>query len=759
MRILYVEDNRDDVELTQRVLRRNAPQFKIEIARSCKEALTYLDDHSADFDLVLSDMQLPDGDGLFILSHIRDHDLPLAVVIITGLGDEEMAVNALKSGADDYVPKHMDYLDHLSLILENAWTRYQATQNRRAQTMHVLYAEHSLTDGDITRRHLKEFAPYIHLDIVSYQQLVLERIRDFVYDVILLDFHLPGMNALEIIKQLLQQPEFDLPVVLVTGSGDEKIAIEALKLGAVDYLVKNPGYLYKLPSVLENAYTRAELARKQIALAKSEEKYRLIVENANEGILQLDANNRTVYANQKMAEIIGYPIDELINQPPLLYIDKDGKSLFTDFFNGDRKGVRGQFDFRLYRTDGNFFDLLISVAPVYKANTEYDGLIALVTDISDRKKAEEDVQRQLKRLEALRAIDIAITSSLDLHETLNILLDRLISQLNVDAACIMLLDKESQTLEIGAQKGFREKNIPDLHLQLGKDYAGYVGKERKSLCVLNIMECADRFPVPSLFEEEGFVSIVAYPLIAKGELKGVLEALNRSELSVNEDWFRFAEALAGQAAIAIDNAMLFTDLQLTNTELETAYDATIEGWARALDLRDKETEGHTRRVTEMAYILGQQMGLDNNELLQIKRGALLHDIGKMGIPDDILQKPGSLTEEEWDIMRQHPVYAYQMLRPIEYLRNAWDIPYCHHEKWDGSGYPRGLIGEQIPLAARIFAVIDVWDALCSDRPYRPAWSEVEALKYINEQSERNFDPSVVDNFNKAYQKGWLKGRK
>ena len=194
------------------------------------------------------------------------------------------------------------------------------------------------------------------------------------------------------------------------------------------------------------------------------------------------------------------------------------------------------------------------------------------------------------------------------------------------------------------------------------------------------------------------------PLIAKGEVKGVLEVFHRASLPRNPEWMDFLATLAGQAAITIDQTQLFDDLQRANFELIIAYDATIEGWARAMDLRDKETESHTRRVTEMTISLAKAMGIKDNEILHIRRGALLHDIGKMGVPDNILLKEGKLTEEEWGLMRRHPQFAYEMLQPIKYLRQSLDIPYCHHEKWDGTGYPRGLNGEQIPFAARIFAV-------------------------------------------------------
>ncbi len=189
-----------------------------------------------------------------------------------------------------------------------------------------------------------------------------------------------------------------------------------------------------------------------------------------------------------------------------------------------------------------------------------------------------------------------------------------------------------------------------------------------------------------------------------------------------------------------------TERLQAQSDLLQAYDATIEGWAYALDLKDEETEDHSQRVTKYTLQIARKMGIKDKELVHVKRGALLHDIGKMGIPDSILLKPGPLTDEEWKVMRKHPVYAYEMLSRIDYLRPAIDIPYCHHEKWDGSGYPRGLKGEKIPLPARIFTVVDVYDALTSDRPYRKAWSREEALEHIRKESGKHFDPEVVEVF-------------
>ncbi len=187
-------------------------------------------------------------------------------------------------------------------------------------------------------------------------------------------------------------------------------------------------------------------------------------------------------------------------------------------------------------------------------------------------------------------------------------------------------------------------------------------------------------------------------------------------------------------------------LQVANLELQEAYDRTMEGWVRGLDLRDREIEGHTLRVADMTLRLARAMGIAESEIIHIRRGALLHDIGKMGIPDSILHKEGELTEEEWAIMKKHPSYAYEMLSAIPYLHPALDIPYCHHEKWDGSGYPRGLRGEQIPIAARLFAVVDVWDALLSNRPYRQGWASEKVREHILANRGSHFEPRIVDVF-------------
>ncbi len=366
----------------------------------------------------------------------------------------------------------------------------------------------------------------------------------------------------------------------------------------------------------------------------------------------------------------------------------------------------------------------------------------------------EETRHRVKRLAALREIDMAITASLDLRVTLRVLLDQVILTLGVDAADVLLLNQLTQTLEYTARRGFHTGSLRKSSIRLGEGFAGRAALERRIISFPNLDEIQAAEATHSHLPGEAFSAYFAIPLIAKGQVKGVLEVFHRSPLSPDPEWHEFLETLAGQAAIAIDNAVLFNDLQRSNTELILAYDTTLEGWARALELRDKETIGHTQRVTEMTLALAKTMKMTEAELVHVRRGALLHDIGKMGIPDSILLKPGPLTEDEWAIMRRHPLYAYEMLSPITYLRPALAIPYCHHERWDGSGYPRALRGDEIPLAARMFAVADVWDALRSDRPYRPAMSNHAALAHIIAHSGTHFDPDVVKVF-ESHQEIWV----
>jgi PAS domain S-box-containing protein len=363
-----------------------------------------------------------------------------------------------------------------------------------------------------------------------------------------------------------------------------------------------------------------------------------------------------------------------------------------------------------------------------------------------RMNLHEQTRRQLERLTALRAIDQSILSRLDMEITLEVLLEQITTQLQVDAANILLYQPDRQVLVPTAERGVRSKLYWDGSMVLRDTHAGRVALNRKMEIIADLSQMDDYLFAKVRRLGDDFIGFAAVPLVARGELKGVLQIFHRSQLKPTRDWLDFLDALADQAAIAINSALLFNQQQQTNARLTKAYEDTIDGWSRALDLRDEETEGHSQRVTELTLELARRLDIPEEQLVHIRRGAQLHDIGKMGVRDSILLKPDTLTEEEWVLMRCHPTFARNLLAPIEFLGPAVEIPYGHHEKWDGSGYPQGLKGEEIPFSARIFAVIDVWDALTHDRWYRKAWPTEKAFDYIRLQSGRHFDPQVVQKF-------------
>ena len=367
-------------------------------------------------------------------------------------------------------------------------------------------------------------------------------------------------------------------------------------------------------------------------------------------------------------------------------------------------------------------------------------------ELVQRRETEKRLQLQLKRLSALQNISIAITTNIDLQIPLFLLLEQVTDELGVDAADVLLYDEGNKELFFVAGRGFTTDALKYTRLDLGQGLAGKAAETLEIVRIDNLFDEDTSLKQSPHLANEGFYAYFGVPLIAKSKLQGVLELFHRSPMEPDQEWMDFLDTLTAETAIAVDNAQLFKDLEKSNLDLALAYETTLEGWAKTLELRDRETEGHSQRVLDLTVKIAQKLGVKQEEMIHIKRGSLLHDIGKMGVPDSILLKDGPLDKEEWDIMKKHPEFAYQMLSTIPFLENALEIPHCHHEKWDGTGYPQELKGDEIPLSARIFAIVDVWDALRSDRPYRKAWTDRKALDHIQSESGKHFDPMVVNVF-------------
>lgn len=491
----------------------------------------------------------------------------------------------------------------------------------------------------------------------------------------------------------------------------------------------------------------------QVTIVKFKENDRWLFAVLLRDITEFHKQYQRINSLAKFPDENPYPVMRIGNDGALIYGNAGSRQLLDEW--NCKVGEKTPVDIRQFISeavaDGRIKEIEINIE-----NETFSLMIVPIEsehyvnvygkNISERKQAEKRTEKQLSRLAALRKIDIAIASGLMQKAILDVVLTQVVGELGVHAADILLIEPEQSNLEYAAGSGFNTDYFKSAHLEIGEGYAGKVALSKEPSYVVDIADKRMSIRPPIAFKKEGFVTYIAVPLIAKDKVKGVLEVFQRDAFEPDDEWMDYLETLAGQAAIALESTQLFDGLQRANENLSLAYDETLEGWSRALDLRDRETEGHTRRVTERTIELAQAMGLDEEMLVHVRRGALLHDIGKMGVPDSILLKPGPLTDEEWKVMRLHPKLAYDMLSQIAYLHPALNIPYYHHEKWDGSGYPFGLKGEEIPIEARIFAIIDVCDALASDRPYRKAWPQEKIQEFIKGESGKHFDPAVVEKF-------------
>ena len=470
-----------------------------------------------------------------------------------------------------------------------------------------------------------------------------------------------------------------------------------------------------------------------------------ILEQATEGIIYTDNNFKISYINQATVDLYGWESDELIGKQPDIFNAEPLKEEYQaeiyetvtagDIFSGQALNVR---------KDGSTFDCEMRICAITDSEGETTGYMSLVRDVTASNEAEKNLKRKLSETTILHEIAEAGARITDENEFINTVTQLVNETFYTDHVGILLVDEETDTLYphssyIGLKPKDFEERIP-----VGEGISGRVVQSGEPMIVPDVSAYDDYIPATPAMQSE-----ICAPLSVGGKVIGVINVESGILDAFSEDDIQFLTTIAGQLATGIERTRLYRELVHSNLELSAAYNRTLEGWARALELRDHETQGHTERVTQLAMSMARAAGVDEDGLAHIRRGALLHDIGKIGIPDAILFKPGPLNERETAIMQRHTIFARDLLSRIPFLKLALDIPYLHHEKWDGTGYPLGLKGDQIPLAARIFAIVDVWDALISSRPYRPAWSKADTLAYILENAGNHFDPDLVPIFQRV----------
>lgn len=349
--------------------------------------------------------------------------------------------------------------------------------------------------------------------------------------------------------------------------------------------------------------------------------------------------------------------------------------------------------------------------------------------------------------------ELAALESTDLRGLVGVLTGYVLKSLGVSASGLWLYDAPTQKLVHAGGRGFHSNSFEGKVVRLDNTLAGQVVQGKSLIRVNNLARTKNDFVNVAYLLNEGFGWYAGVPLIVRNQVRGVLEVYCREGVTPVGAWLDHLNEIADKSAPLLDHVLLTRRLQRSNIDLGQGIDALIESWSNALELRDFEPQGHTMRVTEYTVEFAHLVGVPDADLVHIRRGALLHDVGKMGIPDQILLKTESLNDDEWVVMRQHPLIGYQFLSEVEILKPALDIPHYHHERWDGAGYPDGLKGEQIPFAARLFSVVDVWDTLRSDRPYRKGWADEKVRQFIGDVAGRQFDPDLAEKFLKLLEGG------
>jgi len=724
--VLIIEDNPDDAFLVSSTISKTYPGAKFVEAASRRDFDAALNS-GHEFDIILSDWALPQFSGMEALAKVKESGITAPFIIVSGKIGEEAAIDAIKQGAYDYILK--ENLSRLPTAIKHALRQRESEEQASRDQAHITLQARAL-----------EMAPVaivlLNRDkVVEFVNPAFEKLTGFTVDevtgknVSAFCLHSDCLDFSERPEGKGEDDEDSLTVI--EQKKDGTLYFEEQKL----YPVADPDGEINHFILIKQNITATEQAKEDLAL-------------------QIGYNAATRQARTPEA-LCNATISFIKEQSAKMHV---GICLYTNglvteekWFGETMTDARpgsGVFVHEIALADEKIGKVVFSV----ERQGPYDNEKLFNSEASQFEMAlvrlviQQRTTAQMRHLSFLKLITRTISTVMDFDEVMKPLLIQTRIMLNGDAVTLYLFDKQHHSFVSRVSEGYTTTLIQNAVVPMGQANVGTAAEKQQITIAASLEDIDPGTEFGKLIAEEGFRSQYCVPIIIGGKPFGVLEIFQRKIFTPTPEWLNLFDAIATQMGLALDYNNLYDELQKAYLELEQSYEATLEGWSAAMDVRDQETEGHSKRVASLAIMLAQKIGLSKAEIENIRRGALLHDIGKLGVPDSILLKNGTLTEAEWSVMRRHPQLAYDFLSKVPYLQKSLDIPRYHHEKWDGTGYPSGLKGEQIPLAARLFSVIDVYDALTSDRPYRKAWPEPQAKTYLLEHAGSQFDPAIVGVF-------------
>jgi PAS domain S-box-containing protein len=741
LRLLLVEDDATDAALALHNLDQHGfavTSTRVDTAPALTAALA-----EGGWDAVLASDALSGFSAPQALRLLRASGQDLPFIFLSGVMDEAAAAASLSAGAHDVVPTAN--LARLGPALER---ELRAAQDRRARAA-AEAAQRQQAAGFQLLFHDNPLPMWVYdPDSLRFLEVNQAAIDHYGYtraewlELTLADIRPPEDldRLMENVRRARGRPDRSGPWRHLKQNGD---VID------VDIVASDTEFGGR-PARLVLALDITERRRAEGALIESEARLRQVWENTTDALALSDADGTVLAANPAYCELYGRPAEQVVGHNFALIFPEEtrewARAGYHQVFTGP--DAPAPYETAVRRADGTT-RIVEARASFLTSGGQRTAMLSTIRDITARTQAEAQIQRQVSFLSALREIDRAISGSMDPRLSLSLLLTHTTDELGVDAAAVWTFRPEMQILERLVERGLRPRP-PHLATQrLGEGPVGRAAHERRRVFLEDLRASGEQSRLVEAALAEGFVNLHALPLIAKGEVRGVLEVYQRLPKAgapprpPDNEWHDFLTALAGEAAIALDNALLFNGLQRANVGLSAAFDSLLDSFARALDQRHGEPEGHSRRVADLTDALGRAQGLDGADLNHARRGGLLHDVGKLRVPERILLKPEPLTGQEWQALRQAPAQARDLLATVALLRPAAEALYGLHEHWDGSGYPLGLAGERIPLLARLGAVASAWEALRTDRPYRPALSPAQARVHLNAAAGKQFDPKVV----------------